>query len=215
MDGNVQRSAGKVAICLTRLGQSITRQPRLFRLQTEFVSDVGVTHGIQKSAILGKLAQRRQPRLREEGSRHAPVRFDLYQTAGHHGLDRGRKLRLAGQRPSTPDTQEHALCYRGEATEVLTEFTPNDVALRRCKGINGRRGMDDHRLAYHGWPRRKGPLDLHIGDDWLACTQHRARRLRHASPWQRIHMVDFSAAIDSANSSGCTDIAIGVRRGDG
>jgi hypothetical protein len=29
------------------------------------------------------LAQRGQPRLGEEGSRHAPVRLDLYQTAGH------------------------------------------------------------------------------------------------------------------------------------
>jgi hypothetical protein len=112
---------------------------------------MGVTHGIQKSAILGELAQRGQPCSGEEGSRHAPVRLDLYQTAGHHGLDRGRKLRLAGQRPSTPDTQEHAFRHGGEATEVLTEFTPNDVALRRCKGINGRRGMDDHRLTYHGW----------------------------------------------------------------
>jgi hypothetical protein len=117
-----------VAICLNRWDRRSLGSHSLFRLQTEFVPNMGVTHGIQKSAILGELAQRGQPRLGEEGSRHAPVRLNLYQTAGHHGLDRGRKLRFAGQRPSTPDTQKHAFCHGGEATEVLTEFTPNDVA---------------------------------------------------------------------------------------
>ena len=71
-----------VAICLNRWDRRSLGSHSLFRLQTEFVPNMGVTHGIQKSAILGELAQRGQPRLGEEGSRHAPVRLDLYQTAG-------------------------------------------------------------------------------------------------------------------------------------
>jgi len=67
---------------LEQMGQSITRQPQPVPSATEFVPNMGVTHGIQKSATLGELAQRGQPRLGEEGSRHAPVRLDLYQTAG-------------------------------------------------------------------------------------------------------------------------------------